>query len=145
MATLVGNQSERSRFCLDQSDSRISPMWLIDVTNAHIWAWFYTWPHGIKNTRTQELNSHSWHSFNDRVEPGYKRDVCDALVPSRPWLYMFFNIENKGKKEIAFWRQESWGMHEAMAYNGWTLMVTMVWLNGSAYCPRFLKNRGRNH
>ena len=28
-----------------------------------------TWPLGIKNTRTQELNIHSWHSFNDRVKP----------------------------------------------------------------------------
>ena len=69
-ATLGTNQSERSKFFLDQSESRISPMWLIDVTNAHIWAWFDTWPHGIKNTRTQELNLHCLHSFNDRVEPG---------------------------------------------------------------------------
>ena len=68
-ATIRSNQSERSKNFLDQSESRISPMWLIDVTNAHIWAWFYTWPHGIKNTRTQELNPHSWHSFNDRVKP----------------------------------------------------------------------------
>ena len=62
-ATLGSDQSERSRICLDQSESRISPMWLIDVTIAHIWAWFYTWPHGIKNTRTQELNPHCLHSF----------------------------------------------------------------------------------
>ena len=81
------NQSQRSKFSLDQSESSILPMWLIDVTNAHIWAWFYTWPHGIKNTRTQELNLHSLHSFNDRVKPGYKRDVCDAQVTSRPWYY----------------------------------------------------------
>ena len=33
MATLGSNQSERSKICLDQSESRISPMWLIDVTN----------------------------------------------------------------------------------------------------------------
>ena len=66
MATLVGNQSERSKICLDQSESSIWPMWLIDVTNAHIWAWFDTWPLGIKNTRTQELNLHSWHSFNEK-------------------------------------------------------------------------------
>ena len=83
-ATLGPNQSERSKFCLDQSESRIQPMWLIDVTNAHIWAWQTTWPHEIKNTRTQELNPHFSHSFNDRVEPGYKRDVCDILVTSRP-------------------------------------------------------------
>ena len=75
------------------------------------------------------------------MEPGYKRDVCDALMPSRPWLYKFFNIENKGKKEIASWRQESWGMNEAMACNDWTLMVTMVWLNESACCSRFLKKQ----
>ena len=68
-ATLGPNQSERSKNFFDQSESSISPMWLIDVTNAHIWAWLFTWPHGIKNTRTQELNPHFWHSFNDRVEP----------------------------------------------------------------------------
>ena len=28
----------------------------------------FTWPHGIKNTHTQELNSHSWHSFNEPRE-----------------------------------------------------------------------------
>ena len=78
-----------------------------------------------------------------RGEPGYKRDVCDAQVTSRQWFIQFFNIENKGKKGIASWRKESWGMYEAMACNGWTLTVTMVWLNGSSYCPRFLKNRGR--
>ena len=87
MAPIGSNQSERSKFCLDQSESSISPMWLIDVTFAHIWAWFYTWPHGIKNTRTQELNLHSWHSFNDRVKPGDKRDVCDALMTSRPFSH----------------------------------------------------------
>ena len=66
MATIGGNQSERSKISLDQSESRISPMWLIDVTNAHIWAWFDTWPHEIKNTRTQELNLHAWHSFIEK-------------------------------------------------------------------------------
>ena len=65
-ATLGSNQSERSRISLDQSESRIWPMWLIDVTNAHIWAWFDTWPLGIKNTRTQELNLHFWHSFIEK-------------------------------------------------------------------------------
>ena len=38
------------------------------------------------NTRTQELDPHCSHSFNDRVEPGYKRDVCDIQVTSRPFL-----------------------------------------------------------
>ena len=33
MATLGPDQSERSKFGLDQSESRIWPMWLIDVTN----------------------------------------------------------------------------------------------------------------
>ena len=32
VATLVGNQSQRSKFRLDQSESRIWPMWLFDVT-----------------------------------------------------------------------------------------------------------------
>ena len=27
MAPMIGNQSERSKFGLDQSESRISPMW----------------------------------------------------------------------------------------------------------------------
>ena len=53
LAPLGPDQSERSKFFLDQSESRISPMWLIDVTFAHIWAWFYTWPHEIKNTHTR--------------------------------------------------------------------------------------------
>ena len=29
MAPIIGNQSERSKFGLDQSESRISPMWLL--------------------------------------------------------------------------------------------------------------------
>ena len=33
MATLGPNQSERSKFRLDQSESRIWTMWLFDVTN----------------------------------------------------------------------------------------------------------------
>ena len=36
---MVGSQSERRKFGLDQSESRISPMWLIDVTTivlAHV-------------------------------------------------------------------------------------------------------------
>ena len=39
MAHLVGSQSERRKFGLDQSESRISPMWLFDVTTivlAHV-------------------------------------------------------------------------------------------------------------
>ena len=66
LAPLGGNQSERSKFCLNQSESRISPMWLFDVTNQ---GFVPRDPIGIKNTRTQELNLHSSHSFNDRVEP----------------------------------------------------------------------------
>ena len=50
-------------------------------------------------------------------------------------------IENKGKNQIASWKQESWGMCEAMANNGWTLRVTMVWLNGNAYGPKCLKKQ----
>ena len=38
MATLGGNQSERSKFTLDQSESRIWPMWLRWRHNAHIWS-----------------------------------------------------------------------------------------------------------
>ena len=65
-ATIIGNQSQRSKFGLDQSESRISPMWLIDVI---IGRFCPRDPIGIKNTHTQELNPHSWHSFNDRVKP----------------------------------------------------------------------------
>ena len=32
MAHIGSSQSERRKFGLDQSESRISPMWLIDVT-----------------------------------------------------------------------------------------------------------------
>ena len=42
MATMIGNQSERSKFGLDQSESRISTMWLFDVTNqgfGHVTPW----------------------------------------------------------------------------------------------------------
>ena len=60
MATLGSNQSERSKIFLDQSESRISPMWLIDVTT-HCFS--PRDPIGIKNTRTQELNPHCLHSF----------------------------------------------------------------------------------
>ena len=35
-----------------------------------------------------ESDPHSWHSFIDRVEPGYKRDVCEVLVTSRPIFYI---------------------------------------------------------
>ena len=96
LAPLGPDQSERSKFSLDQSESRIQVRWLIDVTNAHIWAWFYTWPHGIKNTHTQELNPHFSHSFNDRVEPGYKRDVCDTLVTSRPFFALIYIMKIGG-------------------------------------------------
>ena len=68
MATIGTDQSERSKFFLDQSESRISPMWPSWRHNAHIWSWNSRDPIGIKNTRTQELNPHSWHSFNDRVK-----------------------------------------------------------------------------
>ena len=141
MATNGPNQSERSKLALDQSESRISPMWLIDVTNAHIWAWFYTWPHGIKNTRTQELNPHSWHSFNDRVKPGDKRDVCDILVTSRPFFsFTDWNVHTRNKDmENAFWQMWSWDWDEAMEYNGWTLIETMVWSNENGNDRRYLK------
>ena len=33
-----------------------------------------------------ESDPHSWHSFIDRVEPGYKREVCEVLVTSRPFF-----------------------------------------------------------
>ena len=62
MAPTSPNQSERRKLSLDQSESRISPMWLFDVTFApktHV-------THGIKNTRTQELNLHCSHSFMER-------------------------------------------------------------------------------
>ena len=68
MATISPNQSERSNFGLDQSESRISPMWQMWRHIAHIWSWNSRDPIGIKNTRTQELNPHSLHSFNDRVK-----------------------------------------------------------------------------
>ena len=54
-------------------------------------------------------------------------------------------IENEDKIQIASWRQESWGMNEAMAYNGWTLRATMVWLKENAYDPRCLKKNKEGH
>ena len=120
------NQSA-AKFLSTNQNRAFGPCDLCDVTNAHIWAWFDTWPHGIKNTRTQELNLHSWHSFNDRVKPGYKRDVCDALMTSRP----FFCINTYDKdRGFASWRKKSWAGDEANWYNGWTLSWTMVWING---------------
>ena len=91
LAPIRGNQSERSKFSLDQSESRIWPMWLMWRHNAHIWSWKFTWPIGIKNMHTQELNLHFSHSFNDRVKPGDKRDVCDLQMRSRP----FYKSNNK--------------------------------------------------
>ena len=41
---------------------------------------------GKEHTDT-ELDPHCWHSFNDRVKPGDKRDVCDVRVTSRPFFY----------------------------------------------------------
>ena len=55
-------------------------MWPHWRHNAHIWAWKLTWPHGEKNTHTQGFAPHSSPSFNDRVEPGNKRDAC-AVQP----------------------------------------------------------------
>ena len=141
LAPLGTNQSERSKFSLDQSESRISPMWLMWRHNAHIWAWFYTWPHGIKNTHTQELNLHSSHSFNDRVEPGYKRDVGDLQMRSRPFFsFIDWNVHTQNKdKENAFWQMWSWDWDEAMECNGWTLIETMVWSNENGNDRRYLK------
>ena len=52
-ALLGPNQSERSKFFVDQSESSIYPTWLMWRHNAHIWAWKFTWPHGEKNTQRQ--------------------------------------------------------------------------------------------
>ena len=73
-AILSGNQSERSKIFFNQSESSIEHTWPKWRHNAHIWASKFTWPHRKKNT------THSSHSFNDRVEPGDKRDAC-AVQP----------------------------------------------------------------
>ena len=90
-ATLVGNQSERSKFRLDQSESRISPMWLIDVTT-HCFC--PRDPIGIKNTRTQGLDLHSWHSFNDRVKPWVQ---AGRMWPPNDVTPIFFALIHKIK------------------------------------------------
>ena len=64
-ATIGGNQSERSRFCISQSESSIWHTWPKWRGNAHIWSWKFTWPHGKKNTHRQELDPHCSHSFNE--------------------------------------------------------------------------------
>ena len=137
-ATLGSNQSERSKFRLDQSESRISPMWLIDVTTH---CFNPRDPIGIKITRTQELNPHSWHSFNDRVEPGYKRDVGDLQMRSHPFFsFTDWNVHTQNKdKENASWQMWSWDWDEAVEYNGWTLIETMVWSNENGNGQRCLK------
>ena len=63
---LVGpDQSERRKFGMSQSESSIYPTWLMWRHNAHIWSCKPTWPHGEKNTHTQEFDPHGSHSFND--------------------------------------------------------------------------------
>ena len=42
---------------------------------------------------------------------------------------LIFNTHSKCRV-IASWRKKSWAMDEAMECNGWTLTLTMVWLNG---------------
>ena len=64
-ALLGPNQSERSKFFVDQSESSIYPTWLMWRHNAHIWAWKFTWPHRVKNTHTQAFDPHCSHSFID--------------------------------------------------------------------------------
>ena len=140
MAPLGPDQSERSKNCLDQSESRIWPMWLIDVTIAHIWAWKTTWPHRIKNTRTQELNLHSSHSFNDRVKPGVQSGR--VWRPNDVTPIFCINTQNK-YKVFASWRKESWAGDEAMEYNGWTLSWTMVWSNENGNWQKCLKEMRR--
>ena len=81
-ATISTDQSERSK----NQNRAFRSVDQIDVTNAHIWSWLSTWPHGIKNTRTQGLDPHSLHSFNEKRAWIYKRDVCDARVTSRPFF-----------------------------------------------------------
>ena len=124
MATIIGNQSERSKFGLDQSESRISPMWLIDVTTHCIYP---RDPHRIKNTRTQELNLHSSHSFNDRVKPWVQ--AGRVWRPSDVTPIFCINTHNEDRV-FASWRKRSWVMDEAIWYSGWNLILTMVWLNG---------------
>ena len=48
------------------------------------------------------------------------------------------NTENEDRV-FASWRKKSWAMDEAMEYNGWTLTLTMVWLNGNGNWKRCLK------
>ena len=76
--------------------------------------------HRIKNTRTQELNPHSLHSFNDRVKPGYKRDVCDALMTSRP----FFTLKHEINRRCLLLRGRS---HEWWMRPFDIVVVTCVW------------------
>ena len=73
--------------------------------------------------------------IDSRQLPDYKRDVCDVQMTSRPW---WFNTQSKCKV-FASWRKKSWAMDEAMKYNGWTLTLTMVWLNGNGNWQRCLK------
>ena len=79
--------------------------------------------------------------FNDNLEwsLGYKRDVCDVQMTSRP---LMINTQSKCKG-FASWRKKSWAMDEAMEYNGWTLTWTMVWLNGNGNWKRCLKRNRR--
>ena len=123
-------------------------MWLIDVTNAHIWAWFDTWPHGIKNTHTQELNLHSSHSFNDRVKPWVQAGRVWRPSDVTPIFFSFtdWNVHTRNKdKENAFWQMLSWDWDEAMEYNGWTLIETMVWSNENGNDQRYLKRIRKKH
>ena len=104
--------------------------------------WKTTWPIGIKNTRTQELNLHCWHSFNDRVKPWVQAGRVWRPSDITPIFFFFidWNVHTQNKdKENAFWQMWSWDWDEAMECNGWTLIETMVWSNENGNDRRCLK------
>ena len=61
----------------------------------------------FRSTFSQDLLGES------RVEPGYKRDVCDARVTSHPFVFTIFNTQNTNI-EFASWRLQSFAKDEAM-------------------------------
>ena len=80
------NQSERSKIFFNQSESSMSPRDPNDVAMPIFGHECSRDPMGKEHTET-EFDPHFSHSFNDRVEPGNKRDVCEVLMTSRPFFY----------------------------------------------------------
>ena len=67
--------------------------------------------------------------FNEHLEGNL---VTSGTCVTSEWRHALDDFKTQSKcKVFASWQKKSWAMDEAMEYNGWTLTLTMVWLNGN--------------